>query len=158
MSTVYSDQYQQAYVTVPVDKIDPPDHESRVRFSYFSYTAAGALVISTIIKLCKIPKGARVLDAVIKSADLGTVGTLDLGWAASAELDSTGTAVEASSGTGFINAMDVHTAADVIKASDNQAAPAGVLKKFSAEVDLQINVSAATDAAGAISGYIAYVL
>jgi hypothetical protein len=150
MATVYGDQYQDAYVDVPSDKIRGGDLNGTPEFLYFSYTASGAIALNDVIKLGKIPKGARVIEAVLSTTDLGTVGTLDLGWAADSG------AVETADQDGFIAAMNVNSAANTVSMVEQVNVP-GLLKKFSAECDLQITASAATDAAGTIKGYLMYV-
>ncbi len=138
---------------VPKAEMGVGEAGGRVRLAYDSYTAAGAIALNDIVVMGpKIPKGARMIDGWIKHADLGTVGTLDLGWAASDD------GLEAVNATGFISAEDVHTAADIVKATDNQAAPAGVGKKLLAEVQPIVTASAATDVAGAFSTFIFYIV
>jgi hypothetical protein len=95
---------------------------------------------------------------MVKHADLGTTGTLNIGWQASAEL-SAGSAVVAASATGFFSAMDVNAAADIQLASQASAAPAGILKKFAAAVQVVIVPAANTTAtSGDIEVAITYVI
>lgn len=125
-----------------------------VRVIFDKYTVTAALALNDTLQMGgKIPVGARCIDAMIKTADLGTVGTLDLGWLVSDD------AVEAASQTGFINALDVHTAAIVKTSHENSAAPAGIGKKFLSPVQPVITASAATDAtSGDILMWIWYVI
>lgn len=122
-----------------------------VKIAYDKYAPAGALSLGDKIKMGKLPKGARVIAYWLKSSDLGTVGTLDLGWSASAD------AVEAGSANGMFSAVDVHTAAITVDHGD-QENMAGLGKKFDAGVDIEVKASAATDAAGTIECCVFYVV
>ena len=105
-----------------------------------------------------LPKGAKVLEVMIKSSDLGTTGAFNVGWQASAEL-SAGSPVVAASATGFFSALDVNSAADVQLASQLSAAPSGILKDFAAAVQVVIVPSTATTAtSGDIEIAITYVV
>lgn len=158
MATFYSSQYANI-VAVPSAKIDSPDAGGDVKIAYFEYVATASIpATSDVIKLCILPKGARVLDVEISSPDMGTTGAINVGWAASSELGSTGSAVEAANATGFMAALDINTAAVVANMSDvSGAAAAGYLKKFSATVDVQIAPSTIwTATSGTIKGFIKY--
>jgi hypothetical protein len=166
MATLYGDQYSDAYVEVPSSKIQSGDFNGKVQFLFFSYPIPAVVPTNAdIIKLAKLPKGARVLDAVLVLPDLGDTTALELGWAASAELDSAGVAVEAADDNGFMATVDGDVAADtfsmLIIASGASANLPGLLKKFSAEVDIQILVTDAwtsTTTTDSIKGYIQYVI
>lgn len=159
MATLYGSQYQAAFVDVPSSKISRGDQSGNVRFLYFNYAGTAAPTNADVIKLAKLPKGSRVVDVIMSFADLGSAGTLEVGWAASAELDSAGAAVEAAVAAGFLASLDVNSAADTIKMSDNLANGSGMLKQFSAEVDVQVTVTAAwTVATGGFKGCIMYVV
>lgn len=159
MATVYGNQYNNAFVAVPSVKNPPGDVAGEVKLMYFDYTITAAPTDGDIIKLGKIPKNARVIDACMSFPDLGTAGTLTLGWAASAELTAAGAAVEAASASGFLAAVDANTAANTVNMMEVAgAAVAGFLKEFSAECDLQIGVTTAwTVTSGTIKGFIKYV-
>ena len=79
MATVYGNQYNNAYVAVPSVKINPGDVSGEVKFAYFDYTITAVSVANDIIKLMKLPKNAKVLDACLSFPDLGTTGVLELG-------------------------------------------------------------------------------
>lgn len=160
MATLYSSQYQDAYQDVPSDKINSPDFNGRVHIAYFEYTITAAPTNGDVLKLLKLPKHARVLDFHIAAPDLGTAGVLNIGWAASAELDSAGAAVEAADADGFMASVDVNAAAAIQNMADvSGAAVPGYLKKFSAEVDVQIDIATAwTVTSGTIKGYIEFAL
>ena len=100
--------------------------------------------------MMKLPKGARVLDAVLVTDDLGTTGTLDVGWEATAD--------EVADPNGFLNAIDVNSAAAINKMSTTAGYP-GMLKQFSAEAQISITASQATTATtGTIELVVYYVV
>lgn len=152
MATYYGNQYQDAFVNIPSNRIRPGDISGEVKVMFFDFTVpAVAPIANDVFKLAKIPKGARVLEACLMFPDLGTTGLVSLGYAASAD------AVEAADSTAFISSQDVFTAADTILASQQQANPTGVMKLFSAEVDLELKVNTAwTAVAGTVKGYLLY--
>lgn len=136
------------------------DLGGRLRVIKFDYTpATDILAIGDIIKLCKLPKGAKVLDANFSGPSWGTVGIFDWGYAASAELDSAGSAVEAADDDAFSTAaaIDLGGQAAVYRMVGGDAA---YLKEFAAEVDVQLVMTEASDSASgdAIKGHIVYVI
>lgn len=152
MATLYGTQYKQAYVDVPSSKIAPGDVGGEVKFMYFDYTITAAPTNGDVLKLGKIPKGARIVDACLAFPDLGSAGAVNLGWAASAD------GVEAADADGLLVNVDVNTAAAIVIAAE-QSAPAGFLKHFDAEVDLQMDIATAwTATSGSIKGYVKYVV
>ncbi len=166
MATLYSSQYQDAYVDVPSDKIRQGDMNGNVRYLHFDFPVPASVPTNAdIIKLGKIPKGARVLDAVLVLPDLGDTTVLELGWAASVELDSAAVAIEAADPDGFMASVDGDIAADAFSmlgiAQGASANLPGLLKRFSAECDLQITVTDAwtsTTTTDSIKGYIQFVV
>lgn len=164
MATLYSNQYQDAYVDVPSSKIGPGDQSGDLKFLFFDFTVPGtAPTDADIVKLAKLPKGARVVEACLSFPDLGTAGVVELGWAASAEKDGpnglTGTVLEAADDNGFLASVDVNAAANTVKMSSDMNNAAGLLKNFSAEVDVQLLVTTAwTATSGTVKGYLSYVI
>lgn len=155
MATLYGNQYQDAYVDVPSEKIDPVDYNGRVKMIYFDYTVTAAPSNGDVIKLAKLPAGARVIDAVLQFPDLGTAGVLNLGNAASAD------AVEAADADSLLVSVDVNAAADAVSMQSQMEASgsnAGFLKRFASEVDIQIDVATAwTATSGTIKGYVKFL-
>lgn len=144
MATYYGVNSTKRDVTVPAEKIDANAGYSKVRALHDKYVAAGALANADVINFMKIPKGARVIECIIKYSDLGTTGTGKLGWAA----DSA--AVETADDDGLMASLDFNAAADCILSSQNLAAPIAIGKQFDAEVQVQLTLTAATTAAGTI--------
>lgn len=162
MATYYSNQYQDAYVDKPADILTPGDVSGQVKFMFFDFTVPSVAPSNAdIYKLGVIPKGARVLEACLSFPDLGSAGTVELGWAASAELDGpnglSGSAIEAADDNGFLASVDVNSAADTVLMTAQNNMP-GLLKRFSASVVLQLLLTAAwTATSGSVKGYIKYV-
>jgi hypothetical protein len=127
----------------------------RVRLLYDKYTWLADPGDGDIIEMgAPIPKGARVIDAMVKFADMGSSGsgTFEFGWAVSAD------GTEVADANGFIDAFDADAAADVVKASDQQASPPGVGKKFVAEVQPIITTTGVNVTSGDVESFILYVL
>lgn len=143
MATLYGVNAQKL-INVPSEKIDPNAGYAKSRIMHDKYVASGALTSGDVINFMKIPKGARVIEAIIKYSDLGTTGTGKLGWAAGA------TAAEAADDDGLMASLDFNTAADAILSSQNLAAPIAVGKEFSEEVQVQLTLTANTTAGGTI--------
>jgi hypothetical protein len=159
MATLYGNQYSNAFVVNPSVKIPPGDQNGVVRRMYFDYTITATSTANDIIKLGQLPKGARVYDACLSFPDLGTTGVLELGWAASVET-SGGSALEAADDNGFLASVDVNAAANTVNMIEvSGAAVPGLMKDFTAAVDVQILVTTAwTVTSGTIKGYIEYIV
>lgn len=152
MAELYGNNYKLAYVDVPAKQIGVGEQAGRKRILFDSHTFAAAVnPIADVIKIGKLPKGARVLEAVVSSQSLGTTGILNLGWAASAD------GLEAASAAGFITGADA--GGQAVKAL-MAAGAAGLGKKFAAEVDVQLVLTEATDGAlgDSVSVWIEYIL
>lgn len=151
MSTVYGVNYTDIYQSDPSQKGDVGDIGGRVRILYDKYTASGALSSGTIIKMGKLPKGVRVVGWTLKHDDLGATGSCNVGWAAGANGD------ENADPNGFLDSVDLNSAANVLDETTD-AAPAGLFKEFTEEVDVQIALSANTTAGGDLELAIFYVM
>ena len=103
----------------------------------------------------KLPKGARVLSARVKSASLGTTGIFDFGYKASEEA----TPVEAADPDGFLVGADAGGQA-VSPTATGEGAGAAIAKKFDSAVQPQIIFTEATTAATSvvISAWIEYIV
>lgn len=163
MATRYGVSATKILNTTPVDLGNQAAQGSRLYVIYDSIAISAVTTAADIIKMgAKIPAGARVLDAYIDTADLDaqSAGAMTLGWAASEQLDSTGTAVEAASSAGLISSIDTHTAATTKALNSIIAATcAGKFKKFSAAVQPQLTITGTGDAtSGSIFMTIYYVI
>lgn len=141
--------------TVPSGKAIVGQQGGRVNLIYDKFTLTADLSLNDIIQMGGlIPKGALIVDAYIKYADLssGAGATLGLGWQASED------ALEATNATGFISAADASTAAKMVKGSDNLASPASG-KKFLGSCQPIVTISGDTNAVvGDIEVFILYAL
>lgn len=143
MATKYSNNYT-LLNNVPSEKIAPSDGYGKVRALYAEYALTADLASGDVIKMFRIPKGARVIDMIVDLPDLDTSGgTVDIGW--SKDLKNLGTSGggEDADADGFKANVDVATAA--IK-SQLAAGSAGFGKKFAEECDFQITIDGDTDA------------
>jgi hypothetical protein len=151
MATFYSNQYQEAFITIPSVNNRPGDVSGHILCAYADFTVpAVAPIANDVFKLCKIPKGARVVEVYVAFPDLGTTGLVDIGYSASVD------GVETASATAFLASVDVNTAAAIVCMSE-QANPAGFGKLFASEVDLELKVNTAwTAVAGTVKVILHY--
>jgi hypothetical protein len=72
MATVNGDNYAKALDPTPSsNQLDPAAWGSKVRCQFDVYEAAAA-ADGTLIRIAKVPKGARLLDVIVAFDDLGT--------------------------------------------------------------------------------------
>lgn len=124
-----------------------------VRMGYDTYEFSADLASADIIKMCRIPAGAKVIDVRLFFDDLdASGGTVDVGWAAS---EGGG---EAADDDGFGANIDV-TSAGVYSMFTSQSTVAGFDKTFSEEVQVQIKIDGDTDVtSGTITIMVLYVI
>jgi hypothetical protein len=139
MADFFGDNATLAQSNVPSEKIRVSDQHGRMRIAHDKITFAAELTTSDVLKLMKLPAGAKIYDVEINTDDLGTTGIFDVGWAASAE------GGEAADPNGLYAALDVATAANARLKMVNSVA--GYLKRFTEEVEIQVVPSTSTDAA-----------
>lgn len=156
MPTFFGNQFTNAFITKPSVKIPPGDISGEIRYAHFDYTLpATPPIANDNIKLVRLPANVRVIDACLAFPDLGTTGTISLGWSASAD------GVEAAAASGLLASVDANTAADVATTEAAMIAGgalAGYLKDFASEVDIELFVNTAwTVTSGTIRGYVKYV-
>ena len=147
MATIYSSGYNSAYVAVPSAKIAKGDFNGEVQSAFASYTLLADATSGDVLKLFKLPKGARVLDWKVNCPDLGSTGVMDFGWAAAAELDSAGVTLEAADDDGFNVDQDVSGQASIV---GPLAGVPGLHKQFAGEVDAQLKLPTTSGATGLI--------
>ena len=70
--------YKKAYVDEPVKMVPQGENNGRVKVSFDSYK--GAVALNDVIKVMKLPKGARVVEAVLNHASLGAAGLYKVGF------------------------------------------------------------------------------
>ena len=106
------------------DKIVIGDSGGKVKVITDSYLLPGAVLASgDTIEFAEIPVGARVIEATISCASLGSTGVMDLGWSASTD------AVEVLDANGFIDSSNAGGQAVMTKMTAALSMP-GFLKKF----------------------------
>ena len=156
MASKYGNNYKAKYITVPETKIPVGEQRGVVRVAYDKFDMATdglGVTTSDTIYMQKIPAGARVIDAWLKFADMGTSGVVDIGWQASAD------GVETADADGIFSAIDVQAAADCLLASQDDASPLVVNREFSSEVGVVMVFSTLTTATtGTIELTIQYVI
>lgn len=132
----------------PSVKIDASQEYGKLRVLYDSYTVdtADEFGTSGLVRLMTIPKGSRLIDAEVSMPAAGANGMFDLGWAASADLDEDGVAVEAADADGIIASADPGDAA--LERQKMLSTRPGYMKKFGAAVEVQADFSEATADSG----------
>ena len=108
MATHKSDQITNIEA-VPVAPLKANEHYGRQRMSFFTFTVpTGNAAVNDVVRLCKLPKGARILGGAIAFEAMST-GAGD----ASVQLGVTGTATKYL-GTTSVDAAGKATFADTI--------------------------------------------
>ena len=137
----------------PVSAVDVSLNYGKLRYVSDSYTVPSAdeLGTSAVIKFFKLPKGARVIEMFITAPLDGgapATGQLNVGWAASEELASDGTPLEAADADGFYVNTVADFGAGALARLGVAATRPGYRKKFAAEVQVQAAVAEATTSSG----------
>lgn len=127
--------------------------KGQIYSAHDSYTLTADLAAADVIKMMRLPEGARVVDARMVFTDLdGSGGTLDVGWQAGAS------AAEAADADGFLAVVDVTSAGSVSMFEDQSSRP-GYNKTFTEEVQVTVATVGDTDAtSGTIDLEIWYVI
>jgi hypothetical protein len=137
--------------SVPSQKIPKGELSGKVRCLYDSFACPQNIIAigDKINMSALLPKGARVLEAVLASPSLGTTGIMQLGFAAGA--------IEAADPDAFIAVADA--GGQAVKA-EMPLGSYGLGKQFSEDLQVQINFTEASDAANGlvIQAWIYYVL
>jgi len=139
MATVFGENATLRDSNIPSEKIRVQDQHGRMRIARDKFTLTAVLALNDVIRMMKLPAGAKLYEAEINSDDLGTTGDLEIGWAASDE------GGEAADQDGIFPTLDVNAAA-VARQKMLNSVP-GFLKLFTEEVEVQIVATEATTAA-----------
>lgn len=123
---------------VPAKKVPPGEYAGRVRCLYDEHTfAADVNAIGAKVFLGgKLPKGARVLEAVVLCPSLGATGIFDVGYQANG--------VDAADPNAFILAADA--GGQAVKGMSS-AGSAGLGKKFGADTQVELTFTEASASA-----------
>jgi hypothetical protein len=150
VATIYAVNYNKAYVAIPSQKYGLGEFNGRSRVMYDSYTFIAESTSGDILKVGQIQAGNRVLSWRVVSPDVGGTGTINFGWAASAD------GVESAQATGFISAGDNSGQAYL---GAPAAGALGLGKKFASACDLQIVLGTSASAtAGTIQVWVDYLV
>jgi hypothetical protein len=148
-ATVNGLQYAKT-VAVPAQLVTQGFDGGRVRVCKDSYALSADLSSGDIIRLCRIPAGATVINVKLIFPAL-SAGTLNVGFGSSAD------AVETGSSTAFISGVNV-TSAGVYDVFTSNSTAAG-LKTFSSQVTVQAAVAVDTTAtSGTVKVEVYYVI
>ena len=135
MATDYGVNYNKAYVLVPAQKYGVGEFNGNTKTLFDEHTGNRAVyAIADIIKFGKLPKGARVLQATVKSASLGTTGIFTLGYPANG--------VDVADPDGFLVVAQGDAGGQAVQASGTGAA---IGKKFTAETEVELVFTEASD-------------
>lgn len=133
---------------------DKGEYNGHVKVFYDELVHNAAVIsASDTIKLNgKLPKGARVLDAVVKSPSLGTTGIFDLGHAAGKT--PSGATITADPNA-FVESADAGGQAVLARGNG-----AGIGKLFEGDLDIMLTFTEATTAASGvlIQAWIYYIV
>lgn len=155
MATTYGVNATKRANSAPADLENQGESNSPVKVAFDSYSQTVALSQNDIVKLMLLPPKARVLEVVfvISTALDASAGTAEIGWQA-------GT-IDAVDIDGFMDAVDVTSAATFLMSDDEGTRP-GMHKQFdnnTIQVILTASHSGGLDAtAGAFSLAVYYTL
>lgn len=132
--------------------IDVTDLGGRVRAAFFSYTTLGNEVVGDVIRLTKLPKGARVVGFNAAAEDIGAATcVLSVGDADDVDRLVTGLVVSA--------ALAPNAASTALRTPTTEVPDIGFGYKYTAETWISAVVTtAAIDAVGQLWGVILYVV
>ncbi len=117
LGTVYGANYTKAYLSNPAVPVAQGESGGKVKCLYDSYTLPTAVIDvgdKIVMGGLKLPAGARVVDATLKCASLGTTGILTLGVEGTqdafiASADAGGQAVLAKPAAGAVGILNKYT-------------------------------------------------
>lgn len=139
MSTKYGSNYTDRFQTKPVVPVDASNYGGNVKAMYDEYTLAAALSTGDVLKMGRLPKGAKVLEVILASADLdsSTNCLLDVGLS-----------YPNGDGTDDDNAFlaSVNAQSAVTKAMSAQNNMTGFGLETEGEADVEVKVQVAGDA------------
>lgn len=133
LGTVYGANYTKAFNSNPPVMVAQGESGAKVKCLQDSYTLPTAVIdVGDVVKLgaLKLPKGAKVVDAVIACASLGTTGILKLGYEANG--------VDAADDDAFISSADAGGQAVM---QHPNAGCAGIFKTLGAETQVVLGCS-----------------
>lgn len=144
MATKYGvNATKRANQTIP-DLESQGEKNSPVKLAFDSYTLTADLAANDVIKLMKLPAGARVINVWLGFDAMGA-GTVNLGWEANS--------VDGASAAGFLSSVAV-TSAGAQDMQGDQPTVAGMFKQFSPlGGETQVSLTIATDTSATSGSY-----
>lgn len=143
MTTRYAANYKKAYNDSPSELLPWGEKASSIMHAYAEYALEDVVLAQDdVIHMLKLPKGARILNVVLYSDDLGSTGSLSVG--SSDDLDR------------YIPSSDC-TSAKIVNMTD--AVADGQFEKLSAETIVAVKaVAASTATTGTIRVGVSFVV
>lgn len=151
MASLYGTYHTEAFQNDPVDNVAAKVFGGKIRQIYDEINLSAVLAVGDKVYLGKLPKGAKVVEAILSFPDLGTTGVVDLGYE---KVDSSLTSDQ----DAFLASVDVNSAADTVKMSDqNNMVGFGLEMDGDAYIVLKAT-TATTATSGKIRCCVQYVL
>lgn len=150
MTDLFGVNYKKVYQDDPSGKANKGEYNGHKKVLFDEHTfAADVNAIGDKIYIGKLPAGARVLKAVVKSPSLGTTGIVHLGHEASESGDITADA------DAFVVSADAGG-----QAVQDSGSGLGIGKRFDEAVTVLLELTEATDAAqdDKIQAWLEYVV
>lgn len=138
--TLYGANYTATEINVPSEKAGVGENIGKIHFSFDSFspaTADGEYEVGDVVKMFKLPKGARVIDVIAAGPSLGTTGIFKVGYEANG--------VDVADDDGFIASVDLGGQAATVSMTDTENA-AAQFKKFTAETQVILTFTEASTA------------
>lgn len=144
MATLYSTEMDNLINQDPSIKNQSNKMEGRMRIAYGSHTFSSNPSSSDVIKMVRLPKGARVYQVLLStSTNLDSTSTdIDVGWNGGVNGNET------ADDNGFMDSINFSSSAgiDAMVADGDSSAPVtGYAREFADEVDVEITLDAALD-------------
>ena len=138
MATVYGVNATKKYINNPSEKIPAREETGKGRWIYDKYVfPANVFAVNDLISLMKLPKGAKILGAIVKAPSLGTTGIFDLGILANG--------VDAADQDFFVASADA--GGQAVQKNNLSSLAAGTFVELGAETQVLLKCTEATDAA-----------
>ena len=139
MATVFGVNYSKKFIANPSEKVVGKEHSGKVRMAFDSYVfAANVVAGANVIKLMKLPAGAKVVDCIVKCPSLGTTGIFELGYEANG--------VDIADPNGFLVSTSIDAGGQAVLGVPTLASVA-IFKEFSVETQVILTQSEDTTAA-----------
>jgi hypothetical protein len=152
LTNKYGVNYKAALVTVPSARIHQGEYGGKELVLYDKIVLDADAASGDVVKIGRLPAGAKVIGARVFGADLGGTGTLKLGNSASMD----GTTDDAADDDSFITAADSSGQAfDVVDGASAAMRGAAIgLVRFTKEVDVELKFVGVTSGATAVTIYV----